>query len=87
MILKIFKSNDGHDKWTWYDNIEQATTYYNEETKCVCIDLKIKDREGIITQAIEEPSYLCNDLGQTIEKLYAAPRRSRRELSPVPSTD
>lgn len=71
MILKTLTHDRGSsDCWNWYDNIESASAYYNEELGATCVELKFRDASDSITVAICEPAYLCNDDGQTIEKLY-----------------
>lgn len=79
MILKTLTHDHGEsDCWNWYDNIESASAYYNEESDVTCVELKFKGLTELITLAISGPAYLCNDDGQTIEKLYPAQHFQKR---------
>lgn len=78
MILKTLTHDHGDaDCWNWYDNIESASAYYNEESGVSCVELKFKGAQNLITLVLSEAAYLCNDDGQTIEKLYPAEHFSK----------
>lgn len=86
MILKtLTHDHGGSDCWNWYDNIESASAYFNFESDMACIEIKFRDSDSTITVGLTEPAYLCNDQGQTIEKLF--PKRieqnARQELDLV----
>lgn len=70
MILKTLTHDHGNsDCWNWYDNIESASAYFDEAADLACISVKFKGCNESIVIGITEPAYLCNDQGQTIEKL------------------
>lgn len=71
MILKT-RTYDRSDSgcWNFYDNIETARYYYDEEKGSFCVAAIFKGNVSEMIIPITEPSYLCNDRGQTIEKLY-----------------
>lgn len=73
MILKTLTHDRGSsDCWNFYDNIESASVYYDEASKMSCIAVKFKHCADEITIGIEDEAYLCNDAGQTIERLRPA---------------
>lgn len=70
MILKTFENG----RWTWYDNIEKASSFYDSEAQCMCVSIRRKGSENDEVVKIMEPSYLCNDIGRTIERLFRDPK-------------
>ncbi len=73
MILKTLTHDRGNsDCWNWYDNIQSASAYYDENSKKAVVAIRFKDMEGEIVLAINDTAYLCNDKGETIEKLRPA---------------
>lgn len=71
MILKTFTHDRGDSGcWNFYDNIESASCYYNANTEHFCVDVMFRGSIVKTTIELTEPAYLCNDKGQTIEKLY-----------------
>lgn len=77
MILKTLTHDRGQsDCWNWYDNIESASAYFDESADEVCIALRFKGSSEEIVVAITDIAYLCNDRGQTIEKLLPKKRES-----------
>lgn len=71
MILKTYTHDRGGSScWNFYDNIETASCYHSADTGNLCIALKFKGDSSDIILELLEPAYLCNDNGQTIEKLY-----------------
>lgn len=79
MILKTLTHDRGQsDCWNWYDNIESASAYFDESADEACIALRFKDSSEEIVIAITDIAYLCNDHGQTIEKLLPKKRDSIR---------
>lgn len=76
MILKTCTHDRGaSDCWNFYDNIETASCYYDSERGCSCIAVTYKGSGATSIIPIEEPAYLCNDRGQTIERLYPISKR------------
>lgn len=73
MILKTLTHDRGSgDCWNFYDNIESASVFYNESAKMSCIAIKQRDLDSEICIGLNDIAYLCNDSGQTIEKLKPA---------------
>lgn len=74
MILKLVEySLDGkHETVTFYDNIVAASSFYDAEKQCNFLSCTIKGEPSSIPFAIKKISYLCNDSGKTIEKLFPA---------------
>lgn len=71
MILKTLTHDHGEgDCWTWYDGVQQAFTFVDKDLDAVCITIIFRDPNATRTIALREVAYLCNDQGQTIEKLF-----------------
>ena len=71
MILKTLTHDRGNsDCWNFYDNIISASVYYNEDIEECCVAVSFADEDGEIVLAVPDVAYLCNDKGETIEKLY-----------------
>lgn len=73
MILKTLT----HDKsssncWNYYDNIESASVYFDEGAKMACVAVRFRGTDADVVLALSNVGYLCNDKGQTIEKLMPA---------------
>lgn len=84
MILKMHTVQEqAHgvlaDCWTYIDHVESATVYYDSENEVACISIHLKDSksEEDPVLALHDAAYLCNDRGQTIEKLYPAVIQAR----------
>ena len=83
MILKTLTHDHGSsDTWNYYDNIESASVYFDEECGESVVALKFKDCDGFITLAITDVAYLCNDVGKTIERLRPAVKEGSKEAEP-----
>ena len=68
MILKTLTHDHGNqDVWNWYDNIDSASAYFDEENQMAVVAVHFKDVDANITIAIDDVAFLCNDNGQTIE--------------------
>ena len=77
MILKTLdyrqcKENSGvYEEWNYFDNIVNASTYFDEGSKMTVVRCTFRDG-NIITFAIPNVAYLMSDTGKTIEKIMAA---------------
>lgn len=73
MILKTLTHDRGNsDCWNYYDNIESASVFYDENAKESCVAVRFCDADADVVIALQDVAYLCNDRGQTIEKLQPA---------------
>lgn len=73
MILKTLTHDRGSgDCWNFYDNIESVSVFYDEKTAMSCVSVKFKNADSDICIGLTDVAYLCNDAGQTIEKLRPA---------------
>jgi hypothetical protein len=77
MILKTLdyrkseNQNSVYEEWTYFDNIVNASTFFDEGCKMTVV--RCTFREGnIVTIAIPNVAYLMSDTGKTIEKIMAA---------------
>lgn len=76
MILKTLTHDRGSsDCWNYYDNIESASVFFNEGAKLSCIAVRFKGADSDVMIGLSDIAYLCNDRGQTIEKLRPAVRQ------------
>ena len=68
MILKqkISTAEGIKNGWHYTGGITECAVYYDNEMKCLCVDLT-KDKDCII--AIHSEAYLMNDDGKTIERI------------------
>ena len=77
MILKTLDyrkskhDNVVYDEWNYFDNIVNASNYFDEDTKMTAVRCTFRDG-NIITFAIPNVAYLMSDTGKTIEKIMAA---------------
>lgn len=75
MILKVLNhkksenSSAVYDEWTYFDNIESAINYFDEEIKAAVVRCVFQDG-GNIAIPIPCVAYLMSDIGKTIEKIY-----------------
>ena len=75
MIMKTLTHDRGSsDCWNFVDSIKSASVYFDDEIKMTCIAVRFKDAESDVVIAVTDEAYLCNDKGQTIERLCPAPR-------------
>lgn len=73
MILKTLTHDRGNsDCWNYYDNIESASSFYDEGAKMACVAINFKGSDAEVILALSDVAYLCNDEGQTIERLRPA---------------
>lgn len=78
MILKTLTTRKGKeanvvfDEWNYFDNIESASHYYDEETRMTVVRCKFRDG-NMVTFGIDNVAYLMSDTGKTIERIWAAP--------------
>ena len=78
MILKMLDFRQGkeanvlYDEWTFFDNIESASEYFDEDTKSCVVRCKFRDG-NIVTFSVPHVAYLMSDSGKTIDKLVPAP--------------
>lgn len=76
MILKtLTHDRSSGDCWNFYDKIKSASVFYNEESDMSCIAIKFENSDAEICIGLTDVAYLCNDVGQTIEKLRPAVKR------------
>ncbi len=77
MILKVLdyrkskNENVDIEEWSYFDNIQSASTTYDEEVKMSVVNCSFKDG-NTITISVPHMAYLMSDNGKTIEKIYAA---------------
>ena len=77
MILKTLdyrkhKHDSGaYEEWNYFDNIVNASTYFDEDIKMTVVRCTFRDG-NTITFAIPNVAYLMSDTGKTIEKIMAA---------------
>lgn len=77
MILKtLTQLEDGNknhsDCWTFYDDVDSARVYYDSVADASCVALHFKGSDSEMVLALHDVAYLCNNRGQTIEKLLPA---------------
>lgn len=82
MILKTltqFEDAKKHrsDCWTFYDNVDSARVFYDSVVDASCVALHFKGAENEVVIALSDVAYLCNDQGQTIEKLRPAVKQPK----------
>lgn len=76
MILKTLTHDRGSsDCWNYHDNIESASIYFDEGTQMSCVAVHFKGADSDVVLALSDVAYLCNDRGQTIEKLRPAAKQ------------
>lgn len=77
MILKMLdyrqgkNQNDVYEEWTFFDNIESASEYYDEGSETAVVRCKFRDG-NMVTFSILNVAYLMSDSGKTIDKLMPA---------------
>lgn len=77
MILKMLNYRQGkeenvvYDEWTFFDNIESASEYYDEGSETCVVRCKFKDG-NIVTFSIYNVAYIMSDTGKTIDKIVPA---------------
>lgn len=77
MILKMLDYRKGkeenvlYDEWTFLDNIECASSYFDEDTKSCCVRCTFRGG-NIVTFSVPNVAYLMSDAGKTIDKIEPA---------------
>lgn len=80
MILKTLTHDRGNsDCWNYYDNIERASVFFDDGSKMTCVAIRFKGTDLGVVVGLNNVAYLCNDKGQTIEKLL--PAKKNKESS------
>lgn len=73
MILKTLTHDRGSsDCWNFYDNVESASVFFDEASQMSCVAVRFKGTDTDVVIGLTDVAYLCNDTGQTIEKLRPA---------------
>lgn len=82
MILKTLTHDHGEsDVWNYYDNVESASVYYDENIEEAVVSVRFKNTDADIVIVITEVAYLCNDEGETIEKLRPAIKEAKDKIT------
>lgn len=82
MILKTLTHDRGEsDVWNYYDNVESASVYYDENIEETVISVRFKNTDADVVIAITEVAYLCNDDGKTIEKLRPVIKEAKDKIT------
>ena len=77
MILKVLDYRQGREQnhvfeeWNFFDNIESASSYYNEETKLPEVSCLFRDGKTV-SISVPNVAYLMSDSGKTIDKIIPA---------------
>ena len=73
MIFKaiIIRDDDGVEVTHYYDNVEHATFYYDEEVKATCVSLSFVSAKEDTVIAINKEAYLYDAVGKPIKKFVA----------------
>lgn len=77
MILKTldYRKSENHSgvyaEWNYFDNITNASNYFDESSKMTVVRCTFRDG-NIITFGIPNVAYLMSDTGKTIEKIMGA---------------
>lgn len=74
MILKTLTHDRGEsDCWNYYSGVDSASVFYNTDTKTQCVAIRFKDAKDEVILSLTAEAYLCNDRGETIERLGPKP--------------
>ena len=77
MILKTLdyieqkECSGAYEQWNYFDNITNASTYFDEGCKMTVVRCTFRDG-NVITFSIPNVAYLMSDNGKTIDKVMAA---------------
>ena len=91
MILKTLdyrksKHDSGvYEEWNYFDNIESASNYFDEEVKMTVVRCRFRDG-SFVTFSIPNVAYLMSDAGKTIEKIVAVNVEELGDTDPVYNT-
>lgn len=70
MILKDLSTMpNGVDCWSFYDNVEKADYYFDKKLGKAVVAVTFQGCDSAVVIPILKVAYLCNDKGQTIERL------------------
>lgn len=85
MILKtLTHDRSSSDCWNYYDNIESASVFFDEGSQMSCIAVRFKGEDSEVVLGLTDTAYLCNDKGQTIEKLRPSVKQMENNASICP---
>lgn len=86
MILKIldYRKSEAHsgerEEWTYFDNIETASTFFDEEIGATVVRCSFKGGNGCTTTfTIPHVAYLMSDAGKTIDSVVGRERDSKSD--------
>ena len=77
MILKMLNHRQSKarshafEEWTYFDNIQSASAYYDENCEEAVVRCVFRDGNDI-TFTITDVAYLMSDAGKTVDRLTAA---------------
>lgn len=60
-----------YEEWNYFDNIESASSYYDEEIKMTVVRCRFRDG-NVVAFSIPNVAYIMSDTGKTIDKILAA---------------
>lgn len=85
MILKMLTHDRGNsDCWNYYDNIERASVFFDEASQSSCVAVRFEGADSDIVFALKDDAYLCNDRGQTVERLRPAVKKTINDFRDHP---
>lgn len=85
MILKTLTHDRGNsDCWNYYDNIKSASVFFDEGSQMSCVAVRFKGTDADVVLGLTDVAYLCNDKGQTIEKLRPAVKKTGNDKTNYP---
>lgn len=83
MILKTLTHDRGEsDCWNYYSNVESASVFFDDKARSRCVAVRFKDAKEEVVVTLTDDAYLCNDRGETIERLYGKPKTQKHDKSP-----
>lgn len=78
MILKTLTHDRGEsDCWNYYADVESASVYYNADTDSQCVAVRFRGGKDGVIFSLTDVAYLCNDRGETIERLGHKPKTQK----------
>lgn len=91
MILKTLdyrqgkEQNNVFEEWSYFDNIESASSYYDEDSKLPAVRCRFRDG-SVVTIDIPNVAYLMSDTGKTIDKIVPADVEELGDTEPIYNT-
>lgn len=83
MILKTLTHDRGESGcWNYYSNVESASVFIDDTSKNRCVAVRFKDAKEEVIVVLTNDAYLCNDRGETIERLYGKPKMQKHDKYP-----